>query len=319
MALAIVVAALLASLAPPEALAAAGTQVQEALPGDEFQECEHCPRMLVVPPGEFVMGTEGGEVGRPDGPPHLVRIARPFAIGKFEVTNREFAAFVADSGYETTPPCAVRDGDGWLLHSEAHWTDLRTGQAYQPEHPVACVNWLDARAYVAWLAEKTGQPYRLPSEAEWEYAARGDASGRFAWGDDPLAACAYANVYDISAQAAHGYSWQAADCDDGFAKLAPVGRLQANGFGLHDVAGNLWEWVEDCYEAPYPAHIPADGSAYSPLPGQCENRSVRGGSWTSRISRQSLYFRGRDPEDRRYSIFGFRVARSLEEPHDSEQ
>ena len=283
----------------------------EAAAVSEFRECEQCPLMVVVPAGEFVMGVEGGEVGRPDGPPHAVRIARPFAIGKFELTNREFAAFVADTGYETAPPCAVRDGDTWVLHPEALWTDLGTGQDSEPDHPVACVNWLDARAYVAWLAEKTGQPYRLPSEAEWEYAARGGAVGRFAWGDDPAGACAHANVYDRSAQAMHGYSWEAADCDDGFAMLAPVGQLQANGFGLHDVAGNLWEWLEDCYEAPYPPDIPVDGSAYGPPPGGCERRSVRGGSWTSRISRQSLFFRGRDPEDLRYSIFGFRVARSL--------
>ena len=294
-------------------LAASGALADERPAGSGFQECEECPRMVVVPSGEFVMGVEGGEVGRPDGPPHAVRIERTFAIGKFEVTNREFAAFVAHTGYETEPPCAVREGDTWRLHPEALWTDLRTGQESAPDHPVACVNWLDARAYVEWLAETTGQPYRLPSEAEWEYAARGGASGRFPWGDDPREACAHANVYDSSAQAMHGYSWEPADCDDGFAKLAPVGRLQPNGFGLHDVAGNLWEWVEDCYEAPYPAHIPVDGSAYGPPPGECERRSVRGGSWTSRISRQSLYFRGRDPEDLRYSIFGFRVARSLDE------
>ena len=274
--------------------------------------------MIVVPPGEFIMGAEGGEEGRPDGPPHEVRIARPFSIGKFEVSNREFAAFVTETGYETATPCAVRDGDKWLMHPEALWTDLRTGQESRPDHPVACVNWLDARAYVGWLAEKTGQPYRLPSEAEWEYAARGGASGSFAWGHEPDRACEYANVYDRSARAMHGYSWEAAGCDDGFAMLAPVGQLQANGFGLHDVAGNLWEWVEDCYEAPYPAHIPVDGSAYGPPPGECERRSVRGGSWTSRISRQNLTFRGRDPEDLRYSIFGFRVARSLEDPEQTE-
>ena len=165
--------------------------------------------------------------------------------------------------------------------------------------------------YVAWLAEKTGQPYRLPSEAEWEYAARGGVSGEFHWGDDPDEACRYANVYDSSANAEHGFGWQAAACDDGFPTLAPVGRLEPNGFGLHDVAGNLWEWVEDCYEAPFAAHMPTDGSAYGPPSGQCERRSVRGGSWSSRISRQRPAFRGRDPEDLRYSIFGFRVARSL--------
>lgn len=312
--------ALLAGLSRLAALLLAILTAQAAVSGQAsanseaprvFQECDVCPVMVEVPPGEFIMGAEGGEEGRPDGPPHPVRIARAFAIGKFEVTNREFAAFVDDTGYETSPPCAVREGDGWMLHPEALWTDLRTGQAYEADHPVACVNWLDARAYMEWLAAKTGQPYRLPSEAEWEYAALGGASGDFPWGADPDAACTQANVYDASAEAAHGYSWQSAACDDGFSMLAPVGRLQPNGFGLHDVAGNLWEWVEDCYIAPYPADIPSDGSALSPPPGECERRSVRGGSWTSRISRQRVAFRGRDPEDLRYSIFGFRVARSL--------
>ena len=286
-------------------------QAYESTASANFRDCDECPKMVVAPAGEFIMGAEGGEEGRPDGPPHRVAIARPFAIGEFEVTNREFAAFVADTGYETSPPCAVRVGDEWLLHPEALWTDLQTGQEWEPDHPVACVNWLDARAYVAWLAERTGRPYRLPSEAEWEYAARGGMSGDFPWGAEPDEACIHANVFDSSAKAELGYSWQAADCDDGFSMLAPVGQLRPNGFGLHDVAGNLWEWVEDCYEAPYPADIPTDGSSYGPPPGECERRSVRGGSWTSRISRQRLAFRGRDPEDLRYSIFGFRVARSL--------
>ncbi len=294
-------------------LAGGSARADEGLAGSYFQDCDECPEMVVVPPGEFIMGAEGGEEGRPDGPPHPVSIGRPFAIGKYEVTNREFAVFVDETGYETEAGCAVRVGDEWLMHPDSHWTDLHTGQEWEPDHPVACVNWLDARAYVAWLADRSGQPYRLPSESEWEYAARGGASGDFPWGPDPDQACSYANVYDSSAQAQQGYSWQSAVCDDGFAMLAPVGRLQPNGFGLHDVAGNLWEWVEDCYEAPYPADIPSDGSSYRPPPGQCERRSVRGGSWTSRISRQRLAFRGRDPEDLRYSIFGFRVARSLPE------
>lgn len=299
------IAAMLLVLAGVPALAA------ESEAPRVFRDCDVCPVMVEVPAGEFIMGAEGGEEGRPDGPPHEVGIKRAFAIGQFEVTNREFAAFVDATGYETAPPCAVRVGDEWLLHPEALWTDLRTGQEWEEDHPVACVNWLDARAYVAWLAEESGQPYRLPSEAEWEYAARGGVSGDFPWGPEPDQACSQANVYDSSAQAMHGYSWTPAACDDGFPMLAPVGRLQPNGFGLHDVAGNLWEWVEDCYVAPYPADIPTDGSSYGPPPGECDRRSVRGGSWTSRISRQRLAFRGRDPEGLRYSIFGFRVARSL--------
>jgi len=291
----------------------AGMAVAESGPGAAFRDCARCPDMIVVRGGEFVMGADGGEEGRPEGPPRTVRIKRDFAIGKHEVTNAEFRAFVSATGYEAEKGCRGKFGGEWEHHPESFWADLMLGQDSKPDHPVACVNWLDARAYVAWLAGKSGQPYRLPSEAEWEYAARGGVSGDFPWGPEPNQGCGHANVYDSSAQSMHGYSWQPAACDDGFPMLAPVGRLQPNGFGLHDVAGNLWEWVEDCYEAPYPADIPTDGSAYGPPPGQCDRRSVRGGSWTSRISRQRLAFRGRDPEDLRYSIFGFRVARSLPE------
>ena len=174
------VLALIATMLP--ALAGLPAQAAESEAPRVFRDCDVCPVMVEVPPGEFIMGAEGGEEGRPDGPPHEVGIKRAFAIGQFEVTNREFAAFVADTGYETMPPCAVRVGDEWLLHPEALWTDLRTGQDWAEDHPVACVNWLDARAYVAWLAEESGQPYRLPSEAEWEYAARGGRERRFPLG-----------------------------------------------------------------------------------------------------------------------------------------
>ncbi|WP_446830787.1 formylglycine-generating enzyme family protein [Candidatus Foliamicus sp.] len=302
----ILLSVLIAGLAIQVALA------QEAAP-ETFQDCDHCPEMVVVPPGAFVMGSEDAVDERPMGPPRAVRIAQPFALGKYEITNAQYQAFTSATGYEMEPGCRGYIGDEWAMDPEAHWTDLRLGQEWQPEHPVACVSWLDARAYVAWLSETSGQTYRLPSEAEWEYAARAGSGEFYPWGEDPHQGCTYANMYDISTDAVHNFGWPRVNCDDGFSTLAPVGRFQANGFGLHDVTGNLWEWVEDCYEVLYSDAMPVDGSAYGPPPGQCDNRSVRGGSWLTNYPWQRVTFRGRDPETVRYSFFGFRVARSLAE------
>lgn len=276
-----------------------------------FRDCDECPEMVIVPGGTFRMGAEGGEEGRPEGPPREVRIAQSFAVGKYEVTNRQFAAFVKATGYEVVKGCRGSFGGEWQVNPESHWTNLLLGQKAEPDLPVACISWLDARAFVQWLAEISGQPYRLPTEAEWEYAARGGSRGDFTWGDDPDRACVFANVYDLSAEPVHDFGWQVADCDDGFPTLAPVGSYRPNSFGLYDAAGNVWEWVEDCYVAPYTTDLPTDGSALSVAPGRCERRGVRGGSWITRPDRQRLTFRGRDPEDIRYSFFGLRVARSL--------
>ena len=289
----------------------------ETVPADEpspqkmFRDCDQCPEMVVVPPGKFVMGADGAVDGRPMGPSHEVQITRSFAMAKYEVTNRQYDDFVTATGYEMSKGCRGRIDGEWAMNPDAHWTDLRVGQESEPEHPVACVSWLDARAYVAWLSEISGQPYRLPSEAEWEYAARGGMSSDYPWGDDPDQGCANANMYDLSADVVHDFGWPLIDCDDGYPTLAPVGQFQPNGFGLHDVTGNVWEWVEDCYEVLYPDDIPTDGSAYGLPPGQCEYRAVRGGSWITNPNWQRLPFRGRDPETVRYSFFGFRVARSL--------
>ena len=292
--------------------AASPAAAQDAQP-ESFRDCEQCPEMVVVPGGSFVMGSEEAVSERPMGPPHEVTIAGPFALGKYEITNRQYREFVEATGHEMSKGCRGNIDQEWKNDPEAHWTDLRLGQESDPEHPVACVSWLDARAYLDWLSGISGQDYRLPSEAEWEYAARAGAGDWYYWGEDPDEGCKHANMYDTSARAVHDFIWPWIDCDDGHTTLAPVGSFQPNPFGLHDMTGNLWEWVEDCYEVLYPEDTPTDGSAYGPPPGQCENRSVRGGSWLTNPDWQRTTFRGRDPEEVRYSFFGFRVARSLPE------
>ena len=164
---------------------AAGAIAADGVPEAPFRDCDGCPEMLVVPGGNFVMGAHGGEEGRPEGPPREMRVERDFALGRYEVTNAQFEAFVSATGYQVEKGCRGKFDGEWENHPESNWTDLMLGQEQRPDHPVTCVSWLDARAYVEWLAEMSGRPYRLPTEAEWEYAARAGAVGSFTWGADP--------------------------------------------------------------------------------------------------------------------------------------
>jgi formylglycine-generating enzyme required for sulfatase activity len=278
--------------------------------GSSFSDCEGCPEMVVIPPGRFHMGFEGGEEGRPEGPVRRVRIPRPFALGRFEVTQAEFARFVADTGRVMPGGCRIWDGREWQYPASAGWTNPGYGRLPLDDEPVVCVTWRDARDYARWLAARTGQPYRLPTEAEWEYAARAGTTGDWYWGGAPDAACRHGNVYDRSGERVNGFRWEPFDCDDGYGQVAPVGRFAPNAFGIHDILGNVWEWTADCYVGPYAPDAPVDGSAYE-VAGDCGRRTVRGGSWITRPGRQRVSFRGRDPEDARFSFFGFRVARDL--------
>ena len=281
-------------------------------PGTRFRDCPDCPEMVVVPPGEFDMGYDGGEPERYEGPVRRVRIGYAFAVGRTEVTNAQYRRFIEASGHPTTdagcdiPPPGQRAP---VPVPGTTWRDPGYGRPIRDDEPVACVRWSDAVAYVNWLAGVTGQRYRLLTEAEWEYAARAGTTGRHVWGEDVAAACRQANIYDQSASRATPQGdKRAAPCDDGFPGVAPVGSFAPNAFGLHDMIGNVWEWIEDCYEMPYSA-TPADGSAQ--LARGCNRRGSRGGGWRSDYARQIPTFRGRDPESLTSQIFGFRVARDL--------
>lgn len=278
--------------------------------GTVFRDCPDCPDLVVIPPGRFRMGAEGGEEGRPEGPVREVRIGSAFAAAVTEVTQEQFAAFVVATGRDMPGGCRVWDGAEWQYPAGADWTNPGYGRVPFAEEPVTCVSWLDARDYAAWVAKRTGKPYRLLTEAEWEYVARAGTTGEFPWpAGDAAAPCAAGNVYDASGARANHFDWEPFACDDGYGLASPVGSFAANAFGLKDVLGNVWEWTADCYAAPYPAS-PVDGSAVT-ITGDCARRTVRGGSWISRPSRQRVSFRGRDPEDARFSFFGIRVARDL--------
>jgi formylglycine-generating enzyme required for sulfatase activity len=186
-------------------------------------------------------------------------------------------------------------------------------------HPVACVSWNDAKAYAAWLSKKTGRDYRLLSEAEWEYAARGrvpTAAGpapRYSFGDDETAMCRNGNVADRTARRDVFTSGRGTvfPCDDGYAYTAPTGSFLPNGFGLYDMLGNVWEWMEDCYRDSY-AGAPSDGAAW--LSGDCGHRVLRGGAWFDSPALLRAAYRSWSGTGDRTNGYGFRVARTLSMP-----
>jgi formylglycine-generating enzyme required for sulfatase activity len=229
------------------------------VPGRVFRDCTECPEMVVVPPGRFQMGSPASEAGRhsDEGPVREVRIGYALAVGRYEVTRREFGRFVAATGYRTEAErnvlvqgCLGRRGSTFENVSSLNWRNPGFDQG--EDHPVVCVSWNDAQAYLKWLNESVpGRGYRLLSEAEWEYAARaGRGSARFPWGDDANAQeqCAWANGADLTARVRiPGHIEAVANCSDGHAHSAPAGAFLPNGFGLYDMHGNVWEWVQDVW------------------------------------------------------------------------
>jgi sulfatase modifying factor 1 len=283
--------------------------------GVPFRDCPQCPSMVPLPPGGFVMGAPPGEDEREkvpkaraghSEPQHTVVIGYAFAIAQYDVTVDQFGAFVQDTGYRSSGPCRA---PGKPPVSDLDWRN--PGFAQSGRHPTTCVTWEDAKAYTAWLATKTGRAYRLPSEAEWEYAARaGSTAARF-WGDGIAEACEYANVADRAASAASTAERDPAydfDCDDGYPQTSPVDAFKPNGFGLFDMLGNVWQWLEDCWAEDYNG-APGDGSPV--LSGDCSRRVFRGGAWSSHPRSIRSAYRVGDPHDLRTNDSGFRVALTL--------
>ena len=267
----------------------AGRRERERTAKRRFRDCPECPELVVVSEGTYVMGSPSSEEGRggDEGPVHRVTIGRPFAVGVYEVTFGEWDACVSGGGCGGYRP----DDGGW-------------GRG---PRPVMNVSWEDAKAYVDWLSSETGEAYRLLSEAEWEYVARAGTKTARYWGESERGQCRYANGADREAKR-HNSEWTVANCDDGHYRTAPVGTYEANGYKLHDVLGNVWEWVEDCWNGSY-SGAPTDGSAWKS--GDCDRRMVRGGSWGSgprglRSANRLGYSTGL-----RYYHAGFRVARTL--------
>jgi formylglycine-generating enzyme required for sulfatase activity len=280
-----------------------------APPGSIFRDCADCPELIVVPAGRFTMGSPDDEDGHnaDETPPHKVTIARPFALMTHEITRDQFAAFVTETGHEMKDGgCYLADGGEGKMDEAADW--LHPGFAQTGDHPAVCVSWQDAHDYAEWLGNKTGKTYRLPSEAEWEYAARAGRTTAWPWtGDDLAAGCAVANGFDQDAKKQLPIN-EPLPCIDGFVFTAPVGSFPANRFGLTDMIGNVWEWVEDCHKPDY-RNAPADGKVWEKA--DCKDRVTRGGAWLE--NPWDLRFARRYPvePDGRENIIGFRLARGL--------
>ena len=266
-----------ASAAVPAARAGTARDARaapRAIPGSTFREALSSggegPEMVVIPAGRFRMGclSNDGDCLDEEKPVHQVSIAVPFALSVHEVTFGDYDRF--------TYPNKV-DDEGW-------------GRG---RRPVINVSWDDAKEYVAWLSAETGAEYRLPSEAEWEYAARAGASTKYGWGNE------------IGVNRANCLG---DNCGDQWEYTAPVGSFAPNGFGLHDMHGNVWEWVEDCWNGSY-AGAPSNGGAW--LSVDCTVRVLRGGSWLNSPRLLRAAYRDGDPTGSRFSIDGFRVARTL--------
>ncbi|MFY9955175.1 SUMF1/EgtB/PvdO family nonheme iron enzyme [Bradyrhizobium sp.] len=281
-------------------------------PKDAFKECENCPEMVVVPAGEVLMGSsrsdiESGLAAANEEPQHKAAIKQPFAVGRFEVTRDQYAAFVTSSGYKGSNRCYTFEHNS--PQERADRSFLIPGYAQDGNHPAVCVSWVDARAYVKWLSQTTAKSYRLLSEAEFEYVARAGSTSRYGFGNDPGEICKFANGADQSAKTA-GLPGDAPymNCTDGFPFTAPVGSFAANSFGLHDLVGNVWEWTEDCFYGDYAA---AKLGIVARLDGVCSTRTVRGGDWFSTEISLRPAVRAKANADAHYDDIGFRIARTL--------
>jgi formylglycine-generating enzyme required for sulfatase activity len=258
----------------PAVLTMEQEKAKAASPGSDFTECTNgCPVMIVIPAGKFIMGSPEEEPDRraSEGPPHEVTVATPFAVSKFEVTFEEWDACAAADACPRVPD---------------HWG--------RGEMPVINVSWSDARQYVGWLSQLTGKEYRLLTEAEWEYAARAGADTPFSWGHDP--------AVDLANCDGCGSRWDRR-------QTAPVGSFKPNAFGLCDMHGNVWEWVEDSWHENYDG-APTDGSAWL-RDGDPSYRVIRGGAWRNETEHVRAAVRFRRNISVRFDTLGFRVARTI--------
>ena len=253
--------------------------------GTVLRDCADTPVLVAIPGGSFRMGDVLGNGYDYEKPVHVVRV-EAFLIGRYEVTVGEWLGCVQAGA------CA-----GGSLAQDA-----------TPRQPVSMVSWDEAQQYLAWLGHRTGRSYRLPSEAEWEFAARAGSDSQYTWGNTEDSVCQHANILDISGRKANpNWTWSVG-CDDGFAGAAPVGSFPPNGWGLHDMIGNVWEWVEDCWHGNYEG-APDTGIAW--VEDGCSKRVNRGGGWGNHPRTTRVSTRDGDVHTAHSDGLGFRIARSI--------
>jgi formylglycine-generating enzyme required for sulfatase activity len=243
-------------------------------PSTTFKDCAECPEMVRIPAGEFTMGSPPSEMYRGAEAQHSVNIPA-FALGKHEVTFDQWDACVADGGCNGYKP----EDQGW-------------GRG---NRPVINVSWADAKAYAEWLSRKTGKAYRLPSEAEWEYAGRAGTTTAFSFGDS------------LTTQQAN---FDGSPNGENRQQTMPVGSFPPNAFGLHDMHGNVFEWIEDCWSDEYTSATPANGAPFTRE--NCQGHVMRGGSWEDYAGEARAAARVGAFTDDAFPSDGFRVALSLE-------
>jgi formylglycine-generating enzyme required for sulfatase activity len=304
------------------AIPLANEQASPAPAGRLFRDCADCPDMMRIPGGAFMMGAPDDEPGRypEEGPAHPVRI-RPFALGRFDVTRGEWSAFVKATGRPTVKGCSWTARSGAKIDPEGSWRDV--GFPQDETHPAVCVTWQDAQDYAHWLTQRTKHQYRLPSEAEWEYAARAGTTTAYFWGRTA--------THDAANYGAEACCSGATGGRDRWQYTSPSGAFPPNGFGVSDMSGNVLQWVQDCFSPSY-AGAPADGSAYhssvvlhmsgdlKEMDGtnSCTYRMLRGGDFAVPPRQIRSAFRSWGPapgstlRDYRSAGVGFRVARALE-------
>jgi len=256
--------------------------------GQVFSDCDRCPELVVVPSGSFEMRTApwGPGRGHNDGYYYPVSFQLNFAVGRYEITNADWEVCVEDGGCEA----------------------LKKVEGARPRLPVVNVSWRQARLYTKWLSRITGYRYRLPSNSEWEYAARAGLGMNRYFDIPPEKVCDFGNTYDESADKALEYGLESMPCNDGETSLSEVGKFKPNDFGIHDAIGNVFEWTEDC-SSPDWRGAPVDGRPW--LKGDCSMRGYRGSSWLSNepfyvVESSRFKYLGSSEED-----LGFRVVREI--------
>lgn len=251
--------------------------------GGMVQDCNETPALVYIPGGTFEMGDLLGDGYSYERPAHDVSV-HGFLMGRYDVTVAEWQA--------CTRAGACRDN--------------ADGTATGPGYPVTEVSWYDAMDYVKWISTITGKPYRLPSEAEWEYAARAGSPDQYPWGNNENVACQHANLFDEAGRARFPAWHWAVGCNDGYAMTSPVGHYPPNAWGLYDMVGDVWEWLADCWHANYDG-APGDGSAW--VEPDCTKHVNRGGGWGNHPRSARVSARDGDLSSGRSDGMGFRVAR----------
>jgi len=270
-----------------------------------IRDCDSCPLMVPLPAGQFKMGTPLNQPGRVEAElaPRAVAV-QPFMISRFEITRAEFSAFATQTQIRAKEQCMTLEDGVATVREKRSWKS--PGFEQSDENPVTCISWSDAQAYVNWLSMRTGRNYWVPSELEWEYAARAgdDESSRY-WGNATDQQCRFENGADLSLKASDpSYLGEVVKCDDGASRTAKVGSYLPNAFGLHDMLGNVSEWTHDTFV----------GTKTDPLAWMWRDgswRVIKGGSWWSGSEQLRAGFRGgANAIEFRGSMIGFRVAAS---------